>query len=174
VTSPDNVIRCSGCGSIGAEMKIWRLLLQSTGLITLALSIWGCYFWVTTALSEYQHPFADSKAPFFRAAFWIMTILDAAFLAAFVFAAIKLLQLRPKAALIYTFVLFALIVYAIVPGTLWLLPNGIGASIAAASGVGSTGTGPLIFFPFPFVFPLVSVVLVNFASYRLRRSLQTS
>ena len=154
-------------------MKIWRLLLQSAGLITLSLSVWGLYFWTTTALSEYRHPFHDPQAPFFRTAFWAITITDVALLAAFVFSAIKLLQLRPNAALIHTCTLIALIVYAIIPGPLWLLPNGIGTSIAAASGVGSTGTGPLLFYPFPFVYPLVSLVLVNFASYRIRHSQQT-
>ena len=45
------------------------------------------------------------------------------------------------------------------------IPNGIGMTIAAASGVGSVGTGPLVFYPFPFVYPLVSIALVNFAWY---------
>jgi hypothetical protein len=155
-------------------MKIWRLLLQGIGVITLALAVWGCYYWATTALSEYQHPFLDSKAPFFRAAFWTLTTIDATFLAAIFFAAIKLLKSRPNAALIYTCIVAALIVYAFVSGALWLLPNGVGASIAAASGIGSAGTGPLVFFPLPFVYPLISIVLVNLARYRLRRSQHTS
>jgi hypothetical protein len=149
-------------------MKMWRLLLHGVGIVTLALAVWGCYYWATTALSELRHPFSDSKAPFFRAAFWTMSAIDATFLAAIVLASIKLLQSRPNAALIYTCIFLALIAYAFVPGFLWLLPNGIGTSIAAASGVGSTGTGPLIFFPLPFVYPLVSIVLVNLARYRLK------
>ena len=148
--------------------------MQGVGLITLALSAWGCYYWATTAVSELRHPFSDSKAPFFRAAFWTMSVIDVAFLAAIVFASIKLLQSRPNAALIYTCILLALSVYAFGPGALWTLPNGIGTSIAAASGVGSMGTGPLIFFPFPFIYPLVSIVLVNFAWHRLRHSQQSS
>ena len=156
------------------EMKIWRLLLQSIGVITLALSAWGCYDWVITARSEFQHPILDSQAPFFRAAFWTLTAIDAAFVAAIIFAAIKLVQSRPNGALIYSCILGALIVYAFAPGALWLLPNGVGTSIAAASGIGSMGTGPLMFYPFPFVYPVVSIVLVNFARYRLRHPQQTS
>jgi len=149
-------------------MKLWRLLLQGVGLITLALSVWGCDYWATTAVSEVRHPLSDSKAPFFRAAFWTMSVIDVAFLVAIMFASIKLLQSRPNAAFIYTCIFLSLIVWAFAPGALWTLPNGIGTSIAAASGVGSLGTGPLVFFPFPFVYPLVSILLVNFAWYRLR------
>jgi hypothetical protein len=76
-----------------------------------------------------------------------MSVIDVAFLGAIVSASIKLLQSRPNAPLIYTCIFLALIAWSFGPGLLWTLHNGIGISMAAASGVGSMGTGPLIFFP---------------------------
>jgi len=144
------------------------LLSKGVGVITLGLTVWGCYYWAAAAVSEFRHPLVDSKAPYFREAFWTLSAVDAALLVIVGFASIQVLRLRPKAAVIYTCSVLALIAYAFGPGLLWLLPNGIGISIAAASGIGSMGAGVLLFYPVPFVYPLVSVVLVNFAWHRLK------
>ena len=149
-------------------MKLWRLLFQSVGVITLALTFWGCYYWTATTWRQFRHPLVDSKAPYFREAFWTLSAIDAALLVIMGFACIQVLRLRPKAAVIYTCSVLALITYAFGIGFLWLLPNGVGVSIGAASGVGSIGTAVLLFYPVPFVYPLLSVVLVNVAWHRLK------
>jgi hypothetical protein len=149
-------------------MKIWKPLLQGIGAVTLAFCVWGCCYWVVAAMREFRHPLGDPEAPFFRAAFWTMSAIDAVLLVAIAFASFQLLRLRPKAAMIYTCFVLASVAYALGPGLLWTLPNGVGRSIAAASGIGSVGTGPLMMFPIPFVYPLISVVLVNIARQRLK------
>lgn len=147
---------------------IWKPLLQGIGAVTLAFCVWGCYYWIVVAMREFRQPLGDPEAPFFRAAFWTMSALDAILLLGIAFASFKLLRLKPKAALIYTIMVLASVVWAFAPGLLWTLPNGVGRSIGAASGVGSMGTGPLIMFPIPFVYPLASVALVNVAWRRLK------
>jgi len=149
-------------------MKLWRLLFRSVGVITLSFTVWGWYYWADSALREFRHPLDDSTTPYFRQAFCTLSAIDAALLVMIGFASVQVLRLRPKAAMIYTCSVVALLAYAFVPGFLWPLPNGIGISIAAASGVGSMGTAPLVFYPVLFVYPLASVVLVNFARHRLK------
>jgi len=149
-------------------MKIWESLLRGIGAVTLAFCAWGCYYWVVAAVRVCRHPLADPEFPFFRTAFWTMSSIDATLLALIAFASLQLLRLRPKAAIIYTCTVLASVVYAFAPGSLWLIPNGIGRSIAAASGIGSMGTGPLMTFPVPFAYPLISVVLVSVGRWKLK------
>ena len=149
-------------------MKIWELLLRGIGAVTLAFCVWGSYYWSVVALRELRHPLADPAVPFFRTAFWIMTSIDAILLAAIAFASLQLLNLRPKAAIIYTCSVLASVVYAFGPGSFWLIPHGIGRSIAAASGISGMGTGPLLMFPVPFAYPLISVVLVSVGRWKLK------
>jgi hypothetical protein len=156
-------------------MRAWRLLLQTIGVLNLALSVWGCYFLADAVLREFRHPHADPRWPFFGEAFWTQCGINVLFLVAFVFVSVMLLKLRPRAAIAHTCIFFALFLYVAVPGVLWLLPGGVGRSIAAASGVGNMGIGPLLFFPMflvnfpmPFVYPLISILCVNVAWYRLK------
>lgn len=151
-------------------MKMWRLLLQTVGALNLALSVMGCYALAITAAAVSRHPHTDPSEPYFYTSFWIMSAIDAAFLIVFVFVSIMLLRLHRWAAIAHTCVVLALIVYAFAPGLLWLLPHGVGESIAGASGVGNMGVGTLLFFPVPFLYPLISVVCVNIARLRLKRT----
>jgi hypothetical protein len=153
-------------------MRAWRLLLQTIGVLNLGLSLWGCYFLADAVSRELRHPRADPRWPFFGEAFWIQSSISVFFLVAFVTVSVMLLKLRPRAAAAHTCTCFALLLYAFVTGVLWLLPDGVGSSIAATSGVGNMGIGPLCFFPMnfpvPFVYPLISVLCVNVAWYRLK------
>ena len=151
-------------------MNIWRLLLQIVGAVNLALSAVGFYALTTTALAISRHPHTNPQEPFFYAAFWTMSGIDAGFLLLFVSVSIILLRARPWAAITYTCTVVALFVYAFTPGLLWLLPDGVGSSIAGASGVGNMGVGVLLFFPVPYLYPVLSVLCVNFARLRLKRA----
>lgn len=149
-------------------MKVWQWLLRGIGAVTLAFCVWGCYDWIYAATRVYRHPLADGATPYFRVAFWTMSSIDAIILATIAFASLRLLRLRPKSAMIYTCSVVGSVVYAFAPGLFWLLPNGAGRSIAAASGIGSMGTGPLMMFPIPFAYPLISVVLVSVGRWKLK------
>jgi len=149
-------------------MKIWQWLLRGIGAVTLAFCIWGSYYWIVAASRVWRHPVYDPAAPFFRAALWTMSSIDAILLATIAFASLRLLRLRPKSAMIYTCSVLASVVYVFAPGLFWLIPNGVGRSIAAASGIGSMGTGPLMMFPVPLAYPLISAVLVCVGRWKLR------
>lgn len=149
---------------------MWRLLLQTVGALNLVLSAVGCYALAISVLAVSRHPHSYPTAPYFYAAFWTMSSIDAAFLLAFVVVSIMLLRLHRWAAISYTCMVLALILYAVVLGLLWLLPYGVGESIARASGVGSMGIAVLLFVPVPFLYPLISVVCVNIARLRLKRA----
>jgi hypothetical protein len=152
------------------EMKIWRLLLQTVGALNLVLSAVGFYALTTTALAISRHPHTNPKEPFFYAAYWTMSGIDAALLLAVVYVSIMLIKLHPRAAVTHTCIVAALFVYAFTPGLLWLLPHGVGTSIAGASGVGNMGVGVLLFIPVPYLYLLLSVLCVNIAQLRLKRA----
>jgi hypothetical protein len=146
-----------------------RLLFQCIGAVTLVLCVWGCYLAIST-IRSFRHFPVRPELPFFRMALWTMSAIDAFLLVGVSFASFRLLRLKPNAALTYTCTVLASVGWAFAPGFLWLLPNGVGMSIGAASGISHMGTGPLILFPIPFIYPLASVVLVNIAWRRLKPS----
>jgi uncharacterized membrane protein len=152
-------------------MTSWRLLLRIVGVLNLALAQFGCYAEAIPTLSMLRNPpLFNPREPFFPAAFWTMAAIDVALLAAFIVVGIMLLRLRRGAAIAQTCLAVVASVYAILPGSLWLLPNGVGASIAGASGVADLGLGLLVIYPIPFLYPLVSIACVNIARYQLKKA----
>jgi hypothetical protein len=151
-----------------AVMRICYWLIQTIGAVSIVLSVWGFYLVVDGFRGELARPVVISKAPFFRQAFFVMNAIDATILIAIILTAIGLLTLRPNAVRVYTWLYVALAIYAFAPGALWIIPGPVGTSIAAASGVGEVGLGPLLFFPVPFAYAILSVVLVNVAAPKLR------
>jgi hypothetical protein len=149
-------------------MKTWRRLTQAIGITSLVLSLCGYYLLTGGVWRELRRPVFDPQVPLFRIAFFTMSAIDAMFLAGIVFTAVRLLKLERKAAAIYTWLILAMSAYKLGLGVLWLLPDPIGRSIAAASGVGSMGVALLLVYPIPFAYPLVSVIIVNLAGYKLR------
>jgi hypothetical protein len=151
-------------------MSAWRILLRTIGVLNLVLSVWGFYFWTVAIVSVHRETRADPQAPYFRTAFWTLSTIDAALLLGFIFAAVMLVRLHPRAALIHTCLILTSIACALGPGLLWLLPNGVGTSIAAASGIGGVGLGPLLLCPVPLLYPLISILCVNLAWWKLKRA----
>jgi len=150
-------------------MKIWQGLMRLIGAASLVLCAWGSYLLIDIIGRERHHPLFLPQAPLVRQAFFVLNAMDAVFLLAIAFASIWLLLIKPHATRIYTWSIAVLVAYEIAVGALWVLPNPAGVSIAAASGVGSMGTSPLILFPVPFAYPLISVAVVNVARHRLKR-----
>jgi hypothetical protein len=159
-------------------MKTWQRLIQTIGAISLALTLWGYYWLVFVAWRELRYPVFNPQVPLFRAAFFTMNAIDAVLLAGIVFATTGMLKLKQEAVATYSWLILAMIACEVGVGALWLLPDPIGRSIAAASGTGSIGgSGPLLLFPVPFVYPVISVILVNLARHKLKtvaRSLTNS
>jgi hypothetical protein len=149
-------------------MRIWQRLVQGIGVVSFALSVWGFYWLVYVFRRELVRPLHMAEAPFFRRAFFTMNAIDTVFLVAMMLTSVGLLLLKPSAMKVYTWLWVTLVVYEFAVGMLWNIRGPIGTSIGAASGVGDIGLGPLVFYPFPFVYPILSVGLVNLAARQLR------
>jgi hypothetical protein len=149
-------------------MKTWQRLIQTIGAIGLALTLWGYYWLVFVAWRELRHPVFNPQVPLFRAALFTRNAIDAVLLAGIVFATTGMLKLKQAAVATYSWLILAMIGCQVGVGALWLLPDPIGRSIAAASGTGSIGSGPLLLFPVPFVYPVISVILANLARHKLK------
>ena len=149
--------------------KVWPRIIQAVGVTTLGLSIWGCYFLAIALVRVLRYlPAYRPEVPFFRPVFFLMTVMNVVFLATAIVASIGLLKLKRRAVAVYTGLMIAIFLYVFCLGALWLLPAPYGISIGAASGIGDMGIGPLELYPIPFVYPFVSVVLINVAHYKLR------
>jgi len=103
--------------------------------------------------------------PYFRTAFVALTLIDALFLAALCYIAARLLTVNRKACILYVWFVTSMIAINLVVGGSWLLPTGVGKTIAAASGIGGMGSGPFLLYPVPFVYPILSAALV-YVAYR--------
>jgi len=115
-----------------------------------------------------RSPRVYADAPFFAAAFWSQVAISTTLLLAFIVISVMLLKLKRGAAIAHTCFVVVLFGYLIVPGGLWLLPNGVGDSVARATGIANMGTGLLLFFPVPFLYLLISTACVNIARYRIK------
>jgi hypothetical protein len=151
-------------------MTGWRLLIRIVATISLVLLIWGSYWLVGGLWREFRHPVYHSNAPFFRAAFFALSAIDATFIVAMLLAVIRLLRLDKSAVTLYTWLTVIWVVCFMVIGMLWTLRYPYGVSIAAASGIGSVGAGPFLLYPVPFAYPVVSVLFLNLARYRLKNA----
>lgn len=152
-------------------MKSWRLLLRVIGALNLALALLGCYAEVIPALNMPRNaPHFKAQEPFFAAAFWTESAISALFLLGLIIVSIMLLTLRRGAAIAHTCLFALLIVYASLPGTLWHLPHGIGTGLAGTGGLANLGTGLLLFWPVPFLYPLISTACVNMARLRFKKN----
>jgi len=142
-------------------MRAWRRLIQVAAFVSLILSIRGFFFLADGLRRVRMHPIDIPEVPFFREVVLAMNCIDLTLLILMVVAAIGMLQVRRTAVRLYTWLYIAIIFYAFAPGAWSAGP--VGRSIAAASGVGDLGIAPLIFYPIPFVYAALSVLLVNVA-----------
>ena|SRR5947207_2747519 len=146
-------------------MRIWEQLLRVVGAMSMALSIWGFYLLIDGLQQQLRHPVSIPQAPLFRHFFFAMNAVDLVLLLAMVLVAVGLLSARRRSVALYTWLYGVLVLYTFAPGLLW--GTSLGTSVAAASGLGDMGLSPLLFVPAPFVYPIITVVLVNVAAHRL-------
>jgi hypothetical protein len=149
-------------------LPIWaRTLFLCFGAINIVFAVVGGYYvwssvrWVS--VSYKPHP----AAPYFKSVFLVATVINVAVLVALVLAALSLLKLRPSGVAIHSATCISAVAYAILTGALWNL-GPVGASIAAASGVGNMGIAPFgMLFGIPAFYPLSSTILLQFARWRV-------
>jgi hypothetical protein len=153
-------------------MKICRLLVQAIGAIAIIPSAWG-FYWLIVMVVRNLTPFSqspDPEAPYFRSVFLVMSAIEAIFLGAFVVIAVSLLRMKSARTAVraYTWISVSLVIYMFLPGFLWGL-SPIGRSIGSATGVGCVALTPLLFYPTPYLYLTVTVVLANLAIWRLKK-----
>jgi len=128
--------------------------------------IYGMLYPVHRVLTGYR---PDPDAPYFWIAFAVMTVTNITLLALFVVAAFDLFMLKPSGVMLHSIASVSLVVYAALNGGLWLAGRGIGASIAAATGVANMGIAPFeLLVAVPFVYPISSTIALQFARLRIK------
>jgi hypothetical protein len=154
-------------------MRVCRVVIQGIGATVIFLSVWG-FYWGMVAFQRGVKPLSpslNSQAPYYRTVFLLMNAIEAIFLMAFVIIAVSLLRMKSArpAVSAYTWISISLVIYTFLLGCLWGLNSPIGSSIATATGLGCIALAPLLNYPAQYVYLAVTVVLANFAMWRLRR-----
>jgi hypothetical protein len=145
------------------SMPTWaKVILRSVGILNCALLLLGLSFLAEsvyrTAVGQIEELGGE---PYFYAAFVVMATVEIIFVGVFFVASIRFIRGSMEMINQYSIV-FAVYVAT---GLMWRIGSGIGASIAAVSGV-TSATAPfafLLFFlhPMPFpLYPAVTVILI--------------
>jgi len=137
--------------------------------MNLFLSAVGLYSESTTTAGFLTTRLVDPKQPYFYQACFTIGVVNLAFIAMVCLTALDLLRLRVQSVKVYMWTVVALICYDFVNGGLWLLPRGVGMSIAGATGVGNMGIAPFQFalFFIPWGYPILSVAGLYVARRKL-------
>ncbi|MFY9560363.1 MAG: hypothetical protein WAQ52_09035 [Terriglobales bacterium] len=152
-------------------MPMWaRFALRSIGVLNVALAAFGSYALSVAVRRILSSHVDDPSAPYFRHAFWALTIVNVVFLVILVATAVRFIQLRVSAVMGYSISVAVLISYTIANGALWLAGHGIGRSIGSASGIGNMGIAPFVVIGVvPYLYPVASVVLLQVLRRRVLR-----
>jgi uncharacterized membrane protein YozB (DUF420 family) len=152
-------------------MPTWaKIALRTVGALNVALAVLGAYgmFWGMHAVLG-RVPSHPADAPYVGVAFAIMTAINITFLMLFLIAAFQLLRLKRSGIVVHSVTSVSLIAYTFLIGTLWLEGQGIGRSVAAATGVGNMGVAPFEFlFVAPYVFPIASTIALLTTRRKIR------
>jgi hypothetical protein len=137
------------------------------GILPLVLCALGIYLMSQSAFGVVPRHHNDPRFPYFWLVFIVMSVLSICLLTALVITAIRLIRISGNAVTSYCVVVGLCSLYIFIPGFLWLAPNPIGSSVAAASGIGDMGIAPFVFaFVLPCVYPFLSASVLFFFQKR--------
>lgn len=149
-----------------------KVVLRVIGVVNVVLTILGIFWLVHSVYDVLLRYRPDSEFPYFGSAFVVMTIINMIFLAFFVFIGFQLLRVRQSAIAVHSIASAALVAYGLLNGGLWLSGRGIGASIAAASGIGNMGIAPFtVLFLVPYLYPIISTIVLQAARIKMKATL---
>jgi hypothetical protein len=145
-----------------ATPKWVKIVLRTVGTVNAVAVLLGTSF---LADSVYRlltgHIHEPRDAPYFRLAFTIMSLMQLAFASVLLVTAIRFIQAKLSAVNLYSFTVLLLMGYFAATTLLWQSRREIALSVASAT-AGSNATAVFEFlFLVPFLYPLVSVVLVQ-------------
>ena len=150
-------------------MKLWGRLIQLVGVIAIGLSIRGFFLLIDNVKLIRMHSAKISAwAPLFRQVSTTMIGIDAVLLLLMILAGVAMLQPSKTAVKFYSALYAMVILYVFLPGMLWG-PGAFGTSVAAASGATGLGIAPLIFYPAPFLYAILSVAIANVAIRKIQQ-----
>jgi hypothetical protein len=140
-----------------------KIVIQAVGSANIILVLCGILF-----LARSTHLVLTSRVtdhpniPYFGFAFAGMAFINVTFLVILLVTAVRFLQIRTSFINPYSLAVLALAVYGCAIGILWRTGQGIGMSIAAATGVGNMGIGPFeLCFVVPYLYPVVTIILLQ-------------
>lgn len=150
-------------------MPTWaKIVLRTVGAVNAAAVSVGAVFLVDSVYRVLTGHITEPRdAPYFRFAFAVMALIELAFLAVLLVTAIRFIQAKLSPANLYSLTVLLLVVYSGATGMLWRIGQGIGMSIASATGGSCVATAPFEFlFLVPFLYPIVSIVLAQLLKQR--------
>lgn len=109
-----------------------------------------------------QHP----QPRYFWAAYYSIVAVNIAFVVALILVSAWLLVGSSRAVAAYATTVGLLLVYFFINSAFWLLPDPVGVSVAAATGIGNLGVAAYEFFPtirgmaVPYIYPISSAVVL--------------
>ena len=157
-------------------MATWaKIVIRTVGVLNSAVLLLGL-----SLLADSVYKIAigqikpSSDEPYFYVAFATMAAVEIVFISVFLMASFGFVRGRLSGINPYSMAVLLYVVYVPNIGLMWRLGGGIGASIAAATGI-SSGTAPfayLLFFVHPMSFPPsplypgLTVALVQLVKWR--------
>ena len=148
-------------------MPTWaKLVLRILGTLNAAAVLLGTSFLAESIYRFLKGRMHPSDAPYFPLAFATMTAIELAFASVLFVTAIRFVQARVTAANLYSLTVAALFVYFVTVTMLWRAQLPVAMSVAAATAVSSATTVFTFLFLVPFLYPLVSVGLVQLIKRR--------
>lgn len=155
-------------------MKLWGRLIQLVGVIAIGLSIRGFFLLIDGVRRVLMHSAEISArgAPLFQQVSLTMTGIDAVLLLLMILAGIAMLRPSRTTVKFYSALYAMVILYVFLPGMLWG-PGAFGTSVAAASGATGLGIAPLILYPAPFLYAILSVAIANVAIRKIEKPVKS-
>ncbi len=142
-------------------MPLWmKIPFRIVGVLNLLISIDGFYLIGRTVSRVIYMPEPPGQ-PHFLAVFFSLTTFNLAFLIALLVTSIEFLRLREQASKHYAFAVASLLSYELLSSVFSVFVHGgVARTVGGAWGIGNMGTALFELFPFPFVYPILTVVIV--------------
>ncbi len=151
-------------------MPTWaKIVLRTVGTVNAAAVSLGTVFLMDSVYRVLTgHITEPHDAPYFRFAFAVMALIELAFLGVLFVTAIRFIQAKLSPVNLYSLTVLLLVTYFVATGMLWRsCDREIAASVASATGGSGMATAPFEFlFLVPFLYPVVSMVLVRLLKHR--------
>ncbi len=152
-------------------MTLKRLLYAIAGIGSIGSAAAGFWYNSVVLSSFFRGAFQpDPETPYFLHAYIVMSAICWACFALLLICGIQFLRMKTKLVNAFMGLLLFEVLYFFAVGVLWMLPEGVGMSIAAATGVANGG---LVFQAFV-LFPLWAPILLMVAGRIPDRSNQSA